>query len=522
MAQYLKYIIKNIEPLRIADDSSSQYGQTATLNYIPGSAMRGIIVNALAADEDFAYIKQALFSTQVRFLNAYPVIEDKELIPSPKGFYEDKTENRKKKIQNIVIDGSFQEGLKRSSIGDYCYFSNGCIYYYQPESGTDMKIKMNLGDNEKRNVFRNEYLVPGQRFAGFIALEIEKELNKTADARVDIANLADRIRKVFERPVMIGNGRLAGMGKCLVESCINYDGLPFTEYMAQGSLDGECYMMLLSDTVMRNENGELCGINKTALETQMGVTKLEYDLCATYTTNVKGFNRKWGGKIPSAIMYGKGSVFHLTYQESFKAENVLRLMDRGIGIRRNEGFGRVIFLGNYEEIKYSQEIDVSTENAFCDTDRKNEEPDVLKTAAYGYYKMQIDRAIDWYVTEHLLDKGKIADSQLGQLESIAVSYQYEPIRGIETIKKYLSHAKEKSKKNNLQKEQYNIHVIADFVLNILDKSLEDVLYIQTKKRDSVMGFPKTSLLNCEEEEKLKLKLLIKMIRYDNKKGREVL
>lgn len=515
MAKYLKYIMKNIEPLRIADDSSSQFGQTAALNYIPGSAVRGMVIHALAAEADFASIKQTLFSDTIRFLNAYPVIGVKELMPSPKGFYEDKTESRKKEIQNIVIDGSFQEGLKRASIGDYCYFSDGCIFYHQPESGADMKIKMNLEDHEKRNVFRNEYLMPGQRFAGYIALE-------TADDEDDLTRLADRIRKAFDGFVRIGNGRLSGMGRCLAESCTFCDGLPFAEYMAQGTLDGECYMMLLSDTVMRKENGELCGIYKESLEAQMGVTQLKYDLCATSTVNIKGFNRTWGGKVPSAVMYGKGSVFHLTYQGSFQEENALRLMDRGIGIRRNEGFGRVIFLDGYKDIKNKQEIDAAVQNQFRGTDSKPEDQEVLKTAAYGYYKMQIARATDWYVTEHPLHKGSIADSQLGQLESIAVSCQYDPERGVETIRKYLSHAAEKGEKNNQQKEKNTIRGMADFILQLLDKNLEEVLDIQTKHKDTVMGFPKTELLSSAEEKKLKLKLLIKLIRYDNKKDREVL
>lgn len=514
MAQYLKYMMKNIEPLRIADDSSSQFGQTAALSYIPGSAVRGMIINALAAKEDFASVKRALFSNAIRFLNAYPVVGERELMPSPKGFYEDKTEDKKKEIHNIVLDGSFQEGWKRASMGDYCYISDGCIFHYQPACGADMKLKMNLEENEKRNVFRNEYLMPGQRFAGYIVME-------TADAEADFEKLAGRIREVFDGLVRIGNGRLSGMGRCLAESCTFCGGLPFSEYMAQGSLDGECYMMLLSDTVMRKDNGELCGIHKAELEAQMGVTNLEYELCAASTVHIKGFNRKWGGKIPSAVMYAKGSVFHLTYQGSFQKENALRLMDRGIGIRRNEGFGRVIFLDGYENIKYKQEIEAA-ESPCYSTVWKQEDREVLKTAAYGYYKMQIERAQDCYVTKKPLNKGSIADSQLGQLESIAVSCQYDPERGIETIRKYLSHAEQKGENNNQQKEKNTIRGLSGVVLQLLDKNLEEALDIPTKHKDTVMGFKKTELITAEEEKKLKLKLLIKLIRYDNKKDREVL
>ena len=71
MTEYIKYQIKNIEPLRIADDSTSQNGQTTTLRYIPGTTIRGWIINQLAKRADFENLKKDLFSDNVRYLNAY-------------------------------------------------------------------------------------------------------------------------------------------------------------------------------------------------------------------------------------------------------------------------------------------------------------------------------------------------------------------------------------------------------------------------------------------------------------------
>ena len=86
MTEYLKIVFQNLEPVRIADDSTSQSGQTVTLRYIPGTALRGIVINALAVEEDFEEIKRRLFSPRVRFLNAYPSDGELELVPAPKGF----------------------------------------------------------------------------------------------------------------------------------------------------------------------------------------------------------------------------------------------------------------------------------------------------------------------------------------------------------------------------------------------------------------------------------------------------
>ena len=48
-----------------------------------------------------------------------------------------------------------------------------CIHYYNVETGSDLKIKINLEDGEKQNVFRNEYIEPGYQFTGYIAIKEE-------------------------------------------------------------------------------------------------------------------------------------------------------------------------------------------------------------------------------------------------------------------------------------------------------------------------------------------------------------
>lgn len=522
MTKYLRYVIRNLEPLRIADDSSSQRGQTATIRYIPGSTIRGLVVNALSSSEKFESIKKLLFSSDIRFLNAYPgvlKIENEgcegeynkkiiELIPSPKGFDEDKTECDRKAITNSLLDRNMaKDGLKRAFIGKYCYLEGGCIYYYDVAVGSDIKIKINLEEDEKRNVFRNEYMKPGHIFVGYIAMEAEE--------------LGKYICQVFKRQVIIGNGRSAGMGRCQIEDCEYCEKIPYEQYQVQHSLFGECYMMLLSNTAMRNQNGEYCGLDLKSLEKQMGIDKLEIELCSTATVEVKGFNRNWRGKIPSVVMYEQGSVFRLSYKGEFTAESARRLLDRGIGVRRNEGFGRVIFLEDYEQIQYKQEGSFVKESLpegenTCPED--NEE--VLKNVARCYYRNQIITAIERYIVDHPLIKGDIADSQLGQIEAFSTSYQYEPQKGIEAIRRFFTHAKKKEMKNNIQKEKNSIFAISEAIGKILDENLEKTLGIKTKKQDSVMGVAKKEILNQEETDMLKLQFVTTWLRYYNKQEKE--
>ncbi len=502
MSEYLKIVFQNLEPVRIADDSTSQSGQTVTLRYIPGSALRGIVVNALAQDSDFDAIKKSLFSSQVRFLNAYPTDGEKELIPSPKGFYEDKIQQQgKKKIDNVTVEGEFTEGSKRAALGRFCHMEDFCISYYNIDTGSDLKITIN---EEKQNVFRNEYICAGYLFTGYIA--------------VDEDALRDRIKGVFADDFVAGNARSAGLGKCRLISCEYTDRLPYENYLPAGDQENECYMMLLSNTVMRDENGELCGLNCRALAEKMGVTDLEIAFCATSTVDVKGYNRKWQTKIPAALMYEQGSVFHLKYKGTFTRERMLALCEQGIGIRRNEGFGRVLFLNGYEGIQYKEAAQFTKETDLNTGGQQYaQDQETLKIAAGCYYRNLLKRRMNAYVVASPFPERKTAKSQLGALEAFAAAYRYEPSEAKRSIVEYLEHALDKEEGSRIHKAGGGFAGLKKYVHHIFDTDIESLLSVSTKQKESVMGIAKSDLLAEEEELRLKLELIIKMIRYDNKR-----
>ena len=505
MSEYLRYVIQNIEPLRIADDSKSQSGQTTTLRYIPGTTIRGYVVNELAKTAEFEQIKKALFSKNVRFLNAYINENDRELMPSPKGFYEDKTiAEGRKKLENVVIKGEFPEGYKRASLGQYCYLEEDCIHYYSVNTGSDMKIKSNIGAGEKQNVFRNEYVTKGHTFTGYIA--------------IDDSRLKETIKQVFGKEIItLGNARSAGFGKCNILACDETDSLPYEKYLPEQDLEGSCYMMLLSNTTMRNQNGEICGMDWSALSKKLNVEiEEEKVICSTSTVNVKGYNRMWKNKIPSTVMYEQGSVFHLTFKGKLTREVMYKLCNEGIGIRLNEGFGRILFIRDYEKITYKltgERISTVNETAkLTDEDRKT-----LKTIAKAYYYNQLNRAMNHYVVGHGLPRGSSSNSKLGTIESFAIAYRYNPEQGIKVIQDYFKHALDKEEKNNTQKERSSIKSIKSFVEKIIKTDIEELL--EMKEKDNIMGISKQELLSKSEEDKLKLTLIVSMIQYDNKEGK---
>lgn len=505
MSGYLRYEIRNIEPLRIADDSRCQSNQARTLRYIPGTTIRGYVINELAGTEAFEKVRRILFSQDVRFMNAYIKADGRELLPSPKGFYEDKTmAEGKKKVENVVINGDFSEGYKRAAIGQYCYFEDDCIHYYSVETDSDMKIKINLAEGEKKNVFRNEYMTCDHIFTGYIA--------------VNQPEVKDLIKSVFDKKIItLGNARSAGFGKCSVLSCEEISGLPYEDYMPQKDLEGACYMMLLSNTTMRGENGEICGIEWRSLSDRLGVAiEEERVICSTSIVDVRGYNRIWKSKIPSAVMYEQGSIFHIPFKGKLTLDSMRKLCDSGLGIRVNEGFGRILFLQDYEKVSYKLSEKETKQDREPDELTK-EDQKTLKMIAKTYYHNLLKREMTHYVVENSRSKGTSSNSKLGTIASLATVYRYDPERGVSELKKYFSHAMEKEENNNTQKERSSVKKVKDFTEKILENNLEELLGMHEK--GSVMGIPKRELLSETEEDKLKLALIVSVIQYENKEVR---
>lgn len=67
MSRFIRFVIENCGPVRIANDETSQHGQTDTLKYIPGSTLRGLVVNSLLSHRERSLKNIKGGSSQVRY-----------------------------------------------------------------------------------------------------------------------------------------------------------------------------------------------------------------------------------------------------------------------------------------------------------------------------------------------------------------------------------------------------------------------------------------------------------------------
>lgn len=503
--QYLKVTFTNIEPFRIADDSTGQSGQTASLRYIPGTSIRGLVINALSFEPDFPDIKKELFSDKTRFLNGYITNDGRDLIPSPKGFYEGKTGDGK--LANAVAGEVIKDGMKRAALGSFCSVEGDVLSYYNVSLGSDTRNKIMIeSPDEKQNVFRYEYVMPGYSFCAYVCS--------------DNRSLLERISGTFEDEFIIGNARSAGLGKCRLINKMITDATPYDEYSVKEDAKGHIYMMLLSDMTMRNLYGEYCGIDIDELGKRLDADELRIENCSTSTVNIRGYNRKIGAKSASVTMYEKGSVFKLCFSGNIEIDKLRQLQDSGLGVRKSEGFGRVIFLDAYERIASKSEGKLKTRSVDSET-RYEEDERVISSIAKNYYKKQIEKALIKTVADNPLKRlrgeggGTFISSQVGALEARIISNKYDYNAAVSSLNEYYDHALEKEESKKVHKETNSIRSLKEFVFNVRDSALEDLLGMAHK--DKIMGIAADVLLTEEEEGRYKLRFLLDAIHYDNRK-----
>lgn len=503
--KYLRVEIKNIEPLSISDDSTSQSGQVCCCRYIPGATLRGYVISSISNNADFFNKHKETLFKDICFMNGYPVFhingKDTISIPALKGFYEDKKANGN--IQNVVIDGKFDEGMKRASLGRFCVISDNEIRYSSIETGSSMKIK--IGEKkEDQEVFRNEYITPGYTFESFVAIK---------DGIVD--ELVRAVRHCFENGhVILGNGRSQGFGKCVVK--VSDCTLPeiFDYALKRDYSEGHVYMILLSNTVMRDRKGEYCGINIEYLKKVLGADTLEIEHCATTKVIVCGYNSTLGIKMPTVPMYEQGSVFKLRFSGTLSGEKMMSVYHNGIGERTVEGFGRVLFLGKtYEQLNSKAETELQTVIYDNDVTKTEEDERVIKVIAANYYR----RIIRDEIQKSIIDKPKlrITKSQAGNVLSILEKNRYNPDVD-DVINKYFEHAELKEGRQSVHKERVSIKRFSQEVTTILmSEGIAEYLSID---KGTIMGVKTSDLISSNENKQMIVAYVIELLKHSIKEA----
>lgn len=496
--RYIAYEIQNKQPLLITNLDTSKPGEITTLQYLPGSTLRGMVISNLKEKMNDEESKQKILTKAV-FYNGYPMAGEEELIPSPKGFCENKKQDGA--LINIVSDNSAKiEGYKRAALGRFCTLKGTTVHYTSAE--VEDALSINVKDE---NIFRKNVLSAGQCFRAYIAVgEEEEELYQW---------LKDAVN---EQIGYIGSYRTSGFGKC--ETKYIKDIIPYQNIAKAEGDQNEVYLYLASNMSMRNEQGEICGIDLNILAGLLEVGELSLEASSTSICKVSGINRQWGCRTPEIVMYEAGSVFRLKSVEGTITEEAMkRVSQNGIGVKREEGCGQILFLRDYDKIEKKEELSYKTEEVAVETTLSKEEKEQLKFVAKEIAKKRIQKAIEQYVAEQGIDR-RIPKSQRGIMLNHAKYARVEGMNSVGRIEKYLEHEKEKLERNKRQRDNQGKRVALEYLEKMIRQDIFEKLGLD--KDTKICGCPVTELFTKEELQAYQMEMLEKVIRFENRRGKE--
>ena len=360
------YKIRLEEPLKMGGSGSQSNPES--LSYIAGSTIRGMIIGRLISE---GYLKEddiPGFICNTFFTDSYPLASDgTPLIPCPSIFYATKQEKREAleraeqgngfqievncHIPYINSSGKAEADISKGEqvIGkgsSFCIKDGSVLQANVSKTGT-LHIAIDKENRSKSQMFRYEAIAEDQAFIGKIHCGSPED----AEAARNTLN---------NQTVYIGGSRSSGYGRChfdSVEIASNDSSSPekiFNINKKKNTGTGEKILTVyaLSNLIFLDENGCETGKPDTKyLETKLGIENLK--LIESYASVFKtsGFNHTWKAGQVQRSAVSAGSVFFYTYTGEINEDAVRELESTGIGLRRQEGYGRIIINPDFGSLK---------------------------------------------------------------------------------------------------------------------------------------------------------------------------
>ena len=323
--------IRLLQPLLATQLGAGEENSATTFNFIPGSVLRGYLIErylrehpGLDAAQD-PISRQLFFDGDVQYLNAYPLNRlGHRILPTPLSWRvsKDERDNPQATFYDFAVDSDVSLDNPTAPTETFCWRDEDRIECHESERYIrvhNSSEERNVKGKGKSTVYRYEALAAGQVFGAVILSENESALQMVRSF-------------IDERKTNLGGSRSAGYG------LVRYENIRFEanwrEYESDEDPEEEVIILtLLSDTIVRDSNGQ----STTDLDSVLGWQHL---LSYWRTRVVGGFNRKWGLPLVQTPALQAGSVF--VYPATQVDRQALRRLEQqGIGERCAEGFGRI-------------------------------------------------------------------------------------------------------------------------------------------------------------------------------------
>lgn len=474
MVKYITYDIECLENIKLST-THNQIDFEESLDYITGSSIRGAFIYNYINKYNVDDIsnnphREKLFTDDIVFFNAYPKAKGKRSFPLPKCFFAPKAEMKMASDYlnlELGIDNKLKPLYEKVRLCEFVVENGEILNKVKVEKESHLHINKNTPKNK---LYRYETIKRGQTFSGII---------KTID------EYENEIVNLLSDPIIyIGGSKGSGYGKCKIENLKVLDKNPELDLSNLGDLK-DFYLIALSDIIYLDELGKYSTIIDGKV---LGLTAAKFVDSNIETKYVSSYNNKWRQKTPTTIAIKAGSVFKYHIDEPVDSNMLYETISQGIGVRRNEGFGRIAIVDDirYKKIALNPDKDISkSENITLSAgDIK-----LLNSIGLAIFKNRINKNINKEVLE--LNKkivkndwSKLKDTQIGNLMTLINNLiVLDPKTGKDKFKNFMQHLTSKSN-NPLYKSLSSIRTNDD------SKNMLDFLDDYVKNSDNKEMFKK--------------------------------
>lgn len=425
-------------PVLLSSISKGDENSSRSMLYIPGGALRGTLaaryirqngVTDLTEDPEGSRL---FLGSKVYFLNAYAAADNQgkvRSLPVPASW-------RKRKgaiLKNAVAcdlalaepDRDFDERPEKG----FCNpdpDENSFILLSPLE-----ELAVHISGQARGTVFQYQALGSEQTFLAAILAEDSKDLEALETL-------------IKSEPILyLGRSRSAHYGRVRVQVETS-EGWQEAGTSPQGDVT---IITLLSDTILRDQNGQPTHDLDGYLARLLGKTGLQSRRFIK-TTWAAGFNRRWGMPLPQLPALGMGSVFVYPAKD-LSAEEMRSCVEKGIGERRIDGFGRIAVNWPGEETVFLNELEPAKPQPFNQLSSKSKE------LAQAMSRRILRQRLDEFITEKALKysiRGNINNHQLSRLRNVLCATinqgKFDPQAGI-TFLKNLKMAREQYRRSRV-------------------------------------------------------------------------
>lgn len=422
-SNYLLLRIDIEEPIKISHVLGTSDSSQA-LNYIPGSVLRGALIHRYLQDNGLSEEEidtSEIFNHEfVQFWNGYLMVQEKRGLPFVQHLFEPKA-NSKTEMKRRKLYNSLNEQINKIRNASPVKVSRHVMILDDEEkvlktrnvrlnSSLHMSVNGNrANDDNVTQLYRYEAIAPNQTFQSVVMAKGESDFVKWLQNQTELT-------------LWLGGARNSGYGR--VKIVINRTNA-HPEQPKEISIDKakELYIIATSDWLLQNRRGQwVSAIDHKWLEEQLGA-KLSLMNQVVNVRQSGGYISKWQAYQPMINGVQAGSIFRYEIKENrnLNEETIAKLVEKGVGARRNEGYGRLIVLTDWEyehlvDIKTTPQIVEQLQNNFSE---KEERELAFIQRAFNEEKLIDlirDRVNSWM--ESITGRNHISNSQWGILLQI--------------------------------------------------------------------------------------------------------